>query len=57
MKERESMGKFKKFDIVLNKQVVMSGEKLTGSIVLQVQERVQINQIKLRCLGVGRVHW
>jgi hypothetical protein len=51
------MGKITKFEIDLDKENYWAGETISGFASIKVDERLEINDIKLVCIGIGNVSW
>ena len=51
------MVKIEYFEVIIDKPIFLSGERLTGRVLIKSKERVSINSIFVHFLGTGRVHW
>ena len=53
------MGKLSQMKISLAKPypIYKSGESVTGSLEIQVEEKIKINSIRLTLKGFSRVYW
>ena len=53
------MSKVNKFSLILNKEqsIYLAGEKINGSVYIQVEERFKINSVSLNCTGIARTNW
>ncbi|XP_069747083.1 arrestin domain-containing protein 3-like [Narcine bancroftii] len=51
------MGKVKKFAIVYDRPVYSSGECVTGRIVVELTDQIEVTALKMHAKGEVYVHW
>jgi hypothetical protein len=51
------MGKIENFQIVTSKSKYLSGETLTGYVMLKIKGTVNLNTVELKINGIAYVRW